>query len=116
MINYEAILKGFLQTVSHLSDPLYQERVWVKGIGPECSSFEDDICFYFDDSEGIIQDYKLFGLSDYQLQNLKDFNVQLRSFCDTIPEIVDEKTQILPNPQWHEIQLAASKLLTTLAS
>lgn len=111
MINYEQILKSFLSTIQILSDPDYQERVWVKGIGPECCSFEETICNYFDYSEGVIEDYKLFGLSDFQRNAIKEFSEKLQNFCDIIPEIVDENTEILPNPKWHEIQQAAKKVL-----
>lgn len=113
MINYQQILKSFLETVHEISDPSFQERVWVKGIGPECSSFEEAICIYFDYNESIIKDYKLFGLSDLQLETLQEFDKKLRSFCDIVPEIVDEKKEILPNPEWHKIQHLAQNTLKT---
>jgi hypothetical protein len=111
MIDYKQILKTFLENLDGLSDPNYQERVWVNGLGPECSSFKDDICDYFDYSEGILQDYKLFGLSSNQWQALNEFDKKLRIFCDTIPEIVDEKEEILLNPKWHVIQQMAKEVL-----
>src|SRR3990167_9078854 len=110
MINYQQILKSFLDTIHEISDPSFQERVWVKGIGPECSSFEEAICNYFDYNENIIRDYKLFGLSDIQRQTIKEFNQKLQNFCDSVPEIVNEKTEILQNPKWHEIQKSADTL------
>ena len=111
IINYKQILETFLTTIRIFSDHKYQERVWVNGIGPDTSSFEDAICNYFEYSESIISEYKLFGLTKLQLQTLQEFDKNLQSFCDTVPEIVDEKIEILPNPKWHKIQNAAKELL-----
>ena len=47
----DQILKnGVLDNLQYLSDADFQERVWVKGLGPEVSSFTEAVCGLYDDS------------------------------------------------------------------
>ena len=35
----KGVLNRFLETISIISDKNFQKRIWIKGLGPECSDF-----------------------------------------------------------------------------
>jgi len=41
------IIRNFLKNISHISDKNYQKRIWIKGEGLECDSFDDACCRFF---------------------------------------------------------------------
>lgn len=61
------ILKSLLDVISTISDLEYLESIWIKGLGPECSSFEETMCIFFDDfnAEEILINKKIMGLIHY---------------------------------------------------
>jgi adenosine deaminase len=42
------IIRQLLNRVYGVSSQEYQERVWLKGLGPECDSYDETICNFFD--------------------------------------------------------------------
>lgn len=107
-----SILKSLLDVVSTISDLKYQERVWIKGLGPECSSFEETMCNFFDDfnAEEILINYKEYNISDKQYQILLKFYNRLRKFSDKTPSLVHEEN-IIFDPKWTEIRKLAKDVL-----
>ena len=105
-------MKRFLETIKVLSDKEFQERIWLKGLGPECCDFDEVICDFFDDSEGIFPKYRKYGISEKQYQILLKFYKLLERYCDyTSEEGIVEAEIILKDPKWHEIQEFAKKVL-----
>ena len=47
------ILEFFLEIVEGISDKDYQGRVWIRGEGPECDDFDETVCNFFQDGDGI---------------------------------------------------------------
>lgn len=83
------ILKSFLETVSYIADISYQHRVWIKGEGPECQSFDDLVCDFFDLGEPIFEDHKSFGIFEVQFKILMNFKDDFDLFCDKYDQPVD---------------------------
>lgn len=110
-MNTDRHMQNLLYTISVIADPDYQYRIWVKGLGPEVDSFEERMCRFFESIEFALPNYKKYGVSKEQYQLLIEFRDALEIFCDSVPEIVDEEKEILPNPEWHKIQNFAKKVL-----
>ena len=106
------ILNELLGVIYNISDVEYQERVWVKGLGPECSSFEETMCNFFDDynAEEIVGNYKDYGVAQKQFKILLKFYNMLRYYSDKTSEIVNNQ-EVLSDPEWHKIQKMAKKVL-----
>ena len=110
-MNRKQILNNFFDTIFEISSLEFQLRIWVQGKGPECSSFEEAICHFFDDGDPILKKYKDYGITKKQYKLLCKLRNLIEAFLDTVPEIVHEETEILPNPEWHKIQKMAKEVL-----
>ena len=110
MKNYKQILKALIRVVKGLSDPKYQEDIWVKGVGPDCSSFEEAVCYFFDLLEPMEGEIESYDISVEQWSALKCLSESLDAFCGKVPEIVNAKEEVLPNPEWHKIQKEAKEV------
>lgn len=82
-INRPQILASFLRIISRISDIEYQERVWIRGEGPEVDDFDETVDFFFDIDDVVLQDYKNYNISEKQHQLLKDFRDAFEAFSDT---------------------------------
>ena len=79
------ILISFLETIEGISNKNYQERVWIRGEGPEIDDYTESVCHFFDAGEQIISQYKDYEITDRQLSLLItlrdaiiDFNSNIR--------------------------------------
>ena len=101
------ILNFLLERVSNISDKEYQKRIWVEEKGPEVDFFEDAVCDFFQEAEGILECYDAFGLTKEQYQALKDFRDKFESFSDKnfFPE------RFINSPEWDEITKMAKEVL-----
>lgn len=106
------ILKELLGVIYNISDAEYQERVWVKGLGPECSNFDETMCNFFDDynAEEVVKNYKDYGISQKQYKVLLKFYNTLREYSDKTPETVNDH-EVLSDSDWYKIQEMAKKVL-----
>lgn len=111
VMNRKQILNNFIENIHGISDKEYQKRVWVRGEGPECDDFTETICHFFDDGDPILKKYKEYSITKKQYKLLCKLRNLIESFLDTVPEIVHEETEILPNPKWHKIQKMAKEVL-----
>jgi hypothetical protein len=95
----------------HISDKEYQKRIWIKGVGPEVDDFDETVCHFFQEGEGIIENYREFGLTEYQLQLLREFRDQLEAFSDAndLPE------EFIDTPEWQRITEKAKNVLKTFS-
>ena len=101
------ILESFLQNISYTTDVSYQRRVWVKGEGPECHSFDDLVCDFFDLGEPIFEDHKSFGISEIQFKILMKFKDDFDDFCDKY----DQPEDFIETDDWKEIREKAKEVL-----
>ena len=62
-INRKQILLSLLETIEGISDKNYQNRVWIKGIGPEVDDFEETVNYFFDIGNPLLENYQEFGLT-----------------------------------------------------
>jgi len=102
--------KFFEDAIQAIADRNYQERVWVKGLGEECDSFDETInefCFYM---ERINADYIKCGLNKEEYLLLKHLESSVDEYCNTLPEIgIDE--EIIKDPKWHAVSKLAKDVV-----
>ncbi|MBS0584866.1 MAG: hypothetical protein JSR76_01025 [Verrucomicrobia bacterium] len=105
------ILNFVLDNVYWISDKAYQERVWIKGIGPECNSFDDVVCDFFGDGDPLLENYKDFEITNTQYELLKKFREEFDSFCINrglehyLPQF------FIDTPEWTKITEMAKEVL-----
>jgi hypothetical protein len=106
-INRKEVVKGFLHNLYRISNKEYQKRVWIRGAGPECHDFDEAVNDFFGDGDPILENYRIYGLSQVQYQLLKKFRDKFRVFSDENdwpPEFID-------SPEWAEIMDLAKEVL-----
>ncbi|MBS0621880.1 MAG: hypothetical protein JSR80_02845 [Verrucomicrobia bacterium] len=101
-------MEGFLKNVEGLSDQEYQERVWIRGEGPECDDLSESICLFFDLGESIFEKPKEYGLSDAQYAQVMELQEKLDDFIGVEASSPEEELQ---TPQWKEIRELSKKTL-----
>jgi len=101
------ILNFLLGRLSNISDKEFQKIIWVEGRGPEMDSFEDAVCDFFGDGEGILEHYQEFGLSIEQYQALKTFSDKFHIFS----RANDFPRFFIDTPEWDEITKMAKEVL-----
>ncbi len=106
----KGVLNRFLETISIISDKNFQERIWIKGLGPECSDFDETICDFFDNGEDIMPNHNKYNISNCQYQILLILYKRIREFSDNTPEGLEDKI-IISNPEWYKIREIAKEVL-----
>ncbi len=74
------ILTSVLETINNISDKKYQKKIWIHGEGPEVDDFDETCCNFFGDGDPLLENYKDFGLTEFQYLVLKKFRNNFRSF------------------------------------
>ena len=95
-----------LESLEELADIQFQERVWVKGKGPEVSSLEEAICGLFDDScLGMVLDKQGYVYN-------KTIDAEIRQLSNELARIDTTKNieEIVPCSEWRQIASRAGKL------
>lgn len=103
-----------LSAVSGFADPEYQERVWVRGVGPEVGSpIEDYENLYssFSFEEFIAEGVRSLGLSKDCVERLQRLDTVLRDY--PLEKMMPE--EILADPQWLSIVEGAKNAAQCLA-
>lgn len=103
-------METFIRIMDHISDKDYQKRVWIRGEGPEVDDFDETVCHFFQEGDGIIEKYKDFGLTEYQCQLLKRFREQFKIFSDGH----DLPKEFIDTQEWAKIMDLAKKVLKEL--
>ena len=101
------ILEALIEIVSDISDKEYQQRVWIRGEGPEAADFDETVCIFFQVGDHVVEEYKNFGLTEYQYHLLKEFRDQFEAFADNNnwpPKFID-------TPEWARIMNMAKGVL-----
>jgi len=110
-IDRKQILTSVLETIEGISDKEYQKRVWIRGEGPEVDDFDETTCNFFQDGNGVIQNYKDFGLTDKQHQMLAKFRDEFDAFCSgpALKHYLPEN--FIDTPEWERIMSLAKEVL-----
>src|SRR5882672_4766193 len=106
-INRKQILESFLETIGGIADIEYQERVWLRGEGPEVDDYTETVCFFFDLGDPMLKEYKNFGISEDQYQTLKKFRDAFRTFVDTHYHPLE----FITSSEWETIMTMAKEVL-----
>jgi len=106
-INRNQLLNGLLDDIADVSDKEYQRRIWIRSEGPECDDFTEIICRYSSSADIIFENYKTYGISEIQLQVLKQFHEAFKKFWanNDLPQL------FIDTPEWTKITLMAKKVL-----
>ena len=52
-----------LNTVNDISDKSYQKRIWINFEGPEIDDFDETVCDFFQECDGILTEPREFYLT-----------------------------------------------------
>ena len=101
------ILNFVLKLVAAIADKEYQKRVWIRGEGPECDDFIETACHFSNEGNGVLEDYKDFGITESQYKTLKMFRDEFEAFSDEndFPEV------FIDTPEWGRITEMAKEVL-----
>ncbi len=105
--NRKQIMTTFLSILDNISDKEYQKRIWIRGEGPEVDDFDETVCHFFQEGDGIIEEYKDFGLTEHQYKLLKKFRHQFEIFSDEN----DFPEEFINTPEWARIMDMAKDVL-----
>lgn len=106
-INRKQIIATFLRILDHISDKNYQRRIWICGEGPEVDDFDETVCHFFQEGDGIIEEHKKFGLTHDQYQLLIKFRDEFSVFADEN----DFPQEFIDSTEWANIMSAAKEVL-----
>ncbi|MCH9621388.1 MAG: hypothetical protein S4CHLAM20_08080 [Chlamydiia bacterium] len=104
-----SVLESFLETVEGISDKTYQERVWVRGEGPEIDCYYETVNFFFDLGEGLFKNHKVYGISDDQYELLIKFRNKFDEFYRT-QDYYDQE-DLVNSDEWQQIIEMAKEVL-----
>lgn len=110
-INRKQIMETFMRILDHISDKDYQKRVWIRGEGPEVDDFDETVCHFFQEGDGIIEDCQEFGITREQNQLLKKFRDEFEKFSDNN----DFPEKFIDTPEWEKIRETSKKLLKSFS-
>ncbi|MEM6807541.1 MAG: hypothetical protein AAF696_39450, partial [Bacteroidota bacterium] len=88
-----------------------QKRVWIRGEGPEVDDFDETTCNFFQDGNGVIQNYKDFGLTDKQYQMLAKLRDEFDAFCSGLGLKHYLPENFIDTPEWKQIINSAKDVL-----
>ncbi len=106
-IEREQVILSLLDTISGVADKEYQQRVWVRGEGPECDDFGETVCNFFGDGDPILEHYKEYGLTEEQYHVLKTFRDEFEIFANDYTEAFE----FVDSPEWAVIVEKAKGVL-----
>ena len=101
------ILISILETIESISDKDYQQRVWIRGEGPEVDDFDETCCNFFGDGDPLLENYEDFGITDSQYRILKKFRDKFRIFSDEN----NWPQEFIDTPEWERIMDLAKGVL-----
>jgi hypothetical protein len=101
------ILKELQRDIFHISDKEYQQRVWIRGEGPECDNFDEVVCRYSNTMDSIFEEHEAYGISEIQLSLLKEFHKEFKKFWqeNDLPQL------FIDTPEWTKITEMAQNIL-----
>ena len=109
-------IQAIIEVLEEFSSQEFQERIWLKGLGPEVSSYEEAMCRLFDDlglSLVIDDEWHRIGLNENQRDALKEFKIAIDSFDKDIVN-PPHPLEVLQHLRWPEIRELAKQTLQIL--
>lgn len=99
-----------------ISDPAYQERVWIKHQGKEVFDYDDLTMYFMDECEYIFAHPDQYeGVNDFILKALRELYDKVSTFDDNIAaEIKGGDDELIATPEWREVQQLAVKTYETI--
>jgi hypothetical protein len=117
MMDRETWLRRVLEATHDLADEGYQERVWVRGEGPEVDSSTEAICRLLDDYDlptFLAEAAEKAWVSNGQLAALQRLNAALAHSADSGDD-ADDATRI-HSREWQKIRKLAEATLGTFTT
>ena len=105
------IVEGLLDTISGIADIKYQERIWIKGKGPEVDDYTETSCYITAEGEDIVKNYQFFGITESQYSPLKRFYDIYENFDDNDYFTFKTENELIHSPQWKVVVDAAKEVL-----
>jgi hypothetical protein len=104
-IEKKQIMETFISMIDHISNKEYQKRAWING---EEADFDEAVCLFFGESDPILENYKDFGINEFQYQILKRFRDAFKVFSreNDFPE------EFIDTPEWTKITKMAKEVLS----
>jgi hypothetical protein len=106
----EWIVNEYLGMIFDISDKEYQKRVWIRGEGPEVMDYGETVCF-FGDYEFVLDDYKMFDISEEGCQVLKNFYKVFCAFDDGLGGEYIFPELFIDTPEWEIVMNSAKGVL-----
>jgi len=109
---YNSIIHDVIKEISDIN---FQKRIWIRGEGPECSSFGEVVNNFFDYYEALDNihlNYKEYNLTKQQYLKLDALYKKFDEYFDISPENEDE---VIQDPRWHEIVAFAKDVYADLS-
>lgn len=103
------VTESLILTIANAADREYQNRVWIRGEGPECGDFSEFINIFFDTGEPVLENHKGYGLSDDQYRLLAGFAKELDAFLDFTRGKWPQ--EFLRTPEWKKVMSMAKEVL-----
>lgn len=110
-IDRKQILASCLEIIAGISDKEYQKRVWIRGEGLEVDDFDETVCNFFQDGNGIIQNYKDFGITDKQYYLLVKFRDEFDAFRRGPALKYYLPQEFIDTPEWGKVTEMAKEVL-----
>lgn len=110
MMGKEEWIQGLLSVAAEFADKNFQERVWLRGEGPEISSWEEAMCRFFDDYDvdSLLEKYaKELNLTTTQHSQLSALRDELNKFGKRVGDSPTAE-DVLNDPNWTKIRSLAS--------
>ncbi len=105
------ILASYLETVKNISDKEYQLRVWIQGGGIEVDDFDETVCNFFQDGNGIIKNYREFEITDKQYHLLIKLRDEFKAFCHGPALRYYLPQEFINKPEWKKLMNLAKEVL-----
>ena len=116
MMDHETWRRNLMSVIRDLADSGYQERVWVRGAGPEVDSLSETICRFFDDYDvdGFL------GASARSAILSADQQASLKALRDALDGFLKQgkasDRRAIRQPKWRRIQELAAEALRVLSN
>ncbi len=115
MIAREDWIALTVELLRQLSDPEYQERVWVRAEGPEVGSWDETVNLFLDNVNplGFMDDYsQTLGLTSIARNSLLNLE---RALSEYTPPKDARMDQIIVDQRWRRIQDRAAQALAAVS-
>jgi hypothetical protein len=106
----DPIINEILRIIYTISDKDYQRRIWIQGNGPECDSYDDAVCDFFQLTRAVLKEYKNYKFTNLQYSLLEQFYKEFERFVDS-DRGMDLEQEFIDTPEWNRIIKLAQRLL-----